>query len=147
MQHQESKYLNSRRSCFCQAAVSYSRAIFCAEKSLWAMPMTPRACSLVTLGKSSRNSSMEISFSQCQNSVSTGTRVPRNTGLPYCTSGSIVMYFCNSFICQQISILERSFQNLPVHVRILLHRNTRTSEIPVAVRAVHASDAAHAQAG
>ena len=44
--------------------------------------ITASACNFETLGKSSRNESIVMPFSRCQNKLSTGTRVPRNTGLP-----------------------------------------------------------------
>src|ERR1700722_15464088 len=45
-------------------------------------------CARVTVGKPSRNSSMESPASRYSMSVCTGTRVPQKTGVPLITSGS-----------------------------------------------------------
>ena len=47
----------------------------------------PIACSLVTVGKSSKKSSMEMPCSRWSNNVSKGTRVPLKTGCPPSVSG------------------------------------------------------------
>ena len=49
------------------------------------------ACSFVTVGKSVRNSASDRPRSRYSNSVSTGTRVPANTGVPLRISGSTWM--------------------------------------------------------
>src|SRR6185295_12436156 len=53
--------------------------------------MTSKTCSRETVGKFSKNASMETPASRLFKSASTGTRVPRKTGVPPRISGSMVM--------------------------------------------------------
>jgi hypothetical protein len=61
------------------------------SKCLAPQAMTPCAWSILTLGKSSKKSRIEIPACKCQNKLCTGTRVPLKTGLPNWIFGSTVI--------------------------------------------------------
>src|SRR5437879_2315835 len=102
---------------------------------------TCSACSRVTVGKFSRNSSSVRPASKLLISASTGTRVPRNTGAPLRTSGSILTGSSLSSFSPITSVIVRTFGlSLPriiVEAGVEVYRSTwgpvpfRLGSVPV----------------